>query len=382
MIGQHNLIDRGITVKQTMIKKMLAASLSATLALAPLVGNACTSFLLKGSDGGYAYGRTLEFGVPLKSQLITVPRDYGMKGVGVDGQYGSGLNWTSKYAVAGMNGFGVPEFIDGMNEKGLIGGVLNFPNSASYPVVAPADSSGSINSMQVVTYALTNFATVEEIKVGLQKIKVNGAKITVYGNQVPKAHYTFHDANGKSIVVEYLKGQLVITDNPVTVMTNDPPIQDQLKNIGNFANLSKVEKPALVINGATFAAPSSGNGLHGLPGDYLSPSRLIRAVFLSSSVPSTFTTTQMADAAWHILGSFDIPPGAVTLPASNPYGGGAGGYEVTEWSVVANNKAMTYSTKMYANTNIYTYDMKKMDMNAKEIKYYSLDKPTITVPVN
>jgi choloylglycine hydrolase len=369
-------------VKQTWIKKLLAASISTTLAFAPLASNACTSFLLKGSDGGYAYGRTLEFGIPLKSQQMAVPRAYAMQGVGVDGKYGSGLNWSAKYAAVGMNGFGVPEFIDGMNEKGLIGGVLNFPNSASYPIVPAADSSTSINSMQVVTYALTNFATVDEIKAGLPKIKVNGAKIAAYGNQEPKAHYTFHDANGKSIVVEYLKGQLVITDNPATVMTNDPPIQDQLKNIGNYSNLSKVEKPALVINGATFVAPSSGTGLHGMPGDYLSPSRLIRAVFLSSSVPTTFTTAQMADAAWHVLGSFDIPPGAVTLPASNPYGGGAGGYEVTEWSVVANNKNMTYSTKMYANTNIYTFDMKKMDMNAKEIKYYSLDKPTIAVQVN
>lgn len=50
----------------------------------------------------------------------------------------------------------------------------------------------------------------------------------------------------------------------MTVMTNDPPFQDQLNNIGKYVNLSKVEKPPLVINGATFAAPSSGNALHGL----------------------------------------------------------------------------------------------------------------------
>jgi choloylglycine hydrolase len=90
----------------------------------------------------------------------------------------------------------------------------------------------------------------------------------------------------------------------------------------------------------------------------------------------------MDSAAWHILGSFDIPPGSVTLPASNPYGGGAGGYEVTEWVVVANNKSMTYNVKMYENNNIYTFDMKKMDMNAKEIKYTKLDQPKLMVPVN
>ena len=369
-------------MKQKMIKKLVAASVSATLALAPMTGNACTSFLLKGNDGGYVYGRTLEFGMPLASQLTTIPRAYALKGIGADGKYGSGLNWNAKYAVAGMNALGLAEYVDGMNEKGLIGGMLNFPNSAAYQAVNAANSSESINSVQVLTYVLTNFATVDEIKAGLQKIKVNGAKLAVYGNRTPPVHYTFHDANGKSIVVEYMKGQLIITDNPVTVLTNDPPFQDQLNNIGNYSNLSKVEKPPVVINGATFPAPSSGNGLHGLPGDYLSPSRFIRAVFLSSSVPANFTTSQAAAAAWHILGSFDIPPGAVTLPASNPYGGGAGGYETTEWSVVANNKEMTYSVKMYENTNVYSYDLKKMDVNAKEIKYTKLDKPKMVVPVN
>ena len=363
-------------------KKIVAASVSATLAFTPLISNACTSFALKGSDGGYVYGRTMEFGMPLKSELITIPKNYALKGIGIDGQYGSGRGWSTKYAVAGMNPLGLPELVDGMNEKGLMGGVLNLPNSAQYQAVSSAESSESISSLQVLTYALTNFATVDEVKAGLQKIKVNGAKLAQYGNNTPLVHYTFHDANGKSIAVEYLKGQLTITDNPTTVMTNDPPFQDHLNEIGNYANLSNVEKPSVKINGATFKAPSSGTGLHGMPGDFLSPSRFIRALFLSNSVPSSFTNAQMSEAAWHILGSFDIPPGSVTLPASNPYGGGLGGYEVTEWSVVANNKNMTYSVKMYENTNIYVFDFKKFDVNAKAIKSTKLNQPKLTFPVN
>lgn len=365
-----------------MLKKIIAASVSVALAFAPMASHACTSFLLKGSDNGYVYGRTMEFGLPLKSELIMIPRNYAFKGIGTDGKYGSGNNWNGKYAVAGMNALGLVELVDGMNEKGLIGGMLNLPNSAEFQAVSAADSIKSISSLQMLTYVLTNFATVEEIKAGLQKIKVNGAKIALYGNNTPLVHYTFHDANGKSIAVEYVKGELSILDNPSTVMTNDPPMPDHLKSIGNYVNLSKVEKPPLVINGATFLAPSSGSGLHGLPGDYLSPSRFIRALFLSSSVPTQFTSTQMANAAWHILGSFDIPPGAVTLPSNNPYGGGVGGYEVTEWSVVANNKNMTYSVKMYENTNIYTFDLNKMNANAKEVLSLKLDKPLSIISVN
>lgn len=369
-------------MKHKLIKKILAVSVSVGLGIAPLASNACSSFLLKGADGGVAYGRSLEFGFPLNSQLTSIPRTFSMQGVGVDGKAGTGLNWTTKYAAVGMNAVGWPALVDGMNEKGLIGGMFNAPNSAVFQVVAPADSANSISSAQVVTYVLTNFASVSEIKAGLGNIKVNRSPVGAYNNQIAAVHFSFHDASGQSVVVEYLNGDLVVSDNPVGVLTNDPPFREQLNNIGNYLNLTKVEKPPLVINGATFSAPSSGSGLHGLPGDYLSPSRFVRAVFLSDAVPKSFTVEQMEAAAWHVLGSFDIPPGAVTLPATNPYGGGLGGYEVTEWSVVANNKSLTYNVKMYANTNIYTFDFKQMDLNAKEIKYQKLDRPMALISVN
>jgi choloylglycine hydrolase len=128
-------------MKHSWTKQILAASVSATLAFAPLISNACTSFMLKGSDGGSVYGRTMEFGMPLKSELITIPKNYALKGIGADGQYGSGRSWTTKYAVAGMNPLGLPELVDGMNEKGLMGGVLNLPNSAQYQAVSAAESA-------------------------------------------------------------------------------------------------------------------------------------------------------------------------------------------------------------------------------------------------
>ena len=221
-------------MKHSMLKKITVTSLTMSLLFAPIASNACTSFILKGSDGGVIYGRTMEFGMPLKSEITAIPRNYAAKGIGFDGKYGSGLNWTTKYAAVGMNPLGLPELVDGMNEKGLIGGVLNLPNSAEYQAVTQANSSESISSLQVLTYVLTNFATVDEVKAGLRKIKVNGAKIGLYNNNTPLVHYTFHDANGKSIVVEYIKGELQITDNPTGVMTNDPPFQDHLNNIGNY----------------------------------------------------------------------------------------------------------------------------------------------------
>ena len=365
-----------------MIKKILTIALASTFALSPMTGNTCTSFLLKGNDGGFVYGRTMEFGLPLKSQLTVIPRNYQAQGIGVDSKPGSGLNWTTKYAAVGMNGLGLPVLVDGMNEKGLVGGLLNAPNTAEYQKVSPADSANSIASVQMLMYALTNFATVSEVKVGFEKIKVNRSIIPAFHNQSAPVRMTLHDATGKSIVIEYLKGELVITDNPVTVMTNDPAFRDQLNSIGNYVNLTPVEKDPMVINGVAYVPPSSGSGLHGLPGDYLSPSRFIRALFLSKSAPTNVSTDQQTHTAWHILGSFDIPPGAISLPATNAYGGGAGGVEITEWTVVADNKNMMYYVKMFETTNVQSFDMKKIDFNAKDVKYYDLNKPHTYIPIN
>lgn len=342
----------------------------------------CTSFLLKASDGGAVYGRSMEFGMPLNSQLMISPRGYQYQGIGVDGKAGTGLNWTSKYAVAGMNILGLPTYADGMNEKGLVGGLLNAPFTAQYQDVSQADSANSINSSQILLFALTNFATVDEVKAGFEKIFVNRSTVAAYKNQTPPVRVPLHDANRNSIVIEYIKGKLVITDNPTHVCTNDPVLSEQFINIGNYANLTNIEQKPLVVNGTTYQSPSSGNGMHGLPGDYLSPSRFIRALFLSKSVPTSYNTEKMVNAAWHITGSFDIPPGAITLTADNPYGGGVDGIEITEWMIVADSKNLIYTVKMFESTNVYAFDLKKINSDAKDLTYLKLDKPQMPIQMN
>ena len=108
-----------------------AHSLVAALAAAGLGGltasplRACTSFVLRGSDGGRVYARTMEFGQPLNSQAVLIQRGTPLRGNGPDGGQGNGLAWTSRYAVVGLNALGLKDVVpDGMNEKGLAGGLM------------------------------------------------------------------------------------------------------------------------------------------------------------------------------------------------------------------------------------------------------------------
>lgn len=245
---------------------------------------ACTSLIVPTTEGSYVYGRTMEFGIPLKSEIMVTPRNYDFQGVGNDGKLGSGLGWKSKYAVTGMNALGQPIYVDGMNEKGMSGGLMNAPGTAVYQNPSPADSKNSIASYQMLVYALSNFATVEEVKKGFSQIFVNSSALGAYKGIV-QVRMQLHDAQGKSIVVEYLDGKLVIHDNPIGVTTNDPPFAWHLTNLGNYVNLTPVEHNAISIKGQKISPPSSGSGLAGIPGDMLSTSRFVRAVIYSSSAP-------------------------------------------------------------------------------------------------
>ena len=212
------------------LRSLCATSIAAVLAFSATAADACTSFLLKADSGEFVYGRTMEFALPLHSKLMVMPRNLDIQGIGPDGKDGSGLNFKTKYAATGMNGLDLPDFVDGINEKGLNGGMLYFPQLAEFQDVGAADAANSIAPHQLLTYILTQFATVDEVKAGLPKIKVNRAPLAVFKGPLP-IHVTVHDAAGNTIAIEYVKGELTIIDNPTGVMANSPSMQWHLDSL-------------------------------------------------------------------------------------------------------------------------------------------------------
>lgn len=354
--------------RKSPLRTLVASVLSGAVGLAMVAQQslACTSLVLATNDGGRIYGRTMEFGIPLHSQAMEMPRGIAHAGIGPDGTAGKGKSWASKYAVVGANVFGMPFYVDGMNEAGLAGGLLNAPNTAQYQDVPAGQEGNSIAPQQLLTYVLTNFATVGEVRDALPKMYVSNAPMKEWGG-VPRARMTLHDAAGGSIVVEYLAGQLVITDNVIGVMTNDPAFSWHLANIGNFANLSGLDKKPLTVKGKVFPPASSGNGLHGIPGSMLSSDRFVRAALFVLNTPTDVSTDVQRSRAWHIMNNFDIPYGSIYLEASSGYGGGANAYEFTEWTVVADLKNRTYHIRSFENPQIMTLDFKKFDVNGKTV---------------
>ena len=74
-------------------RRAMAAGIAMTLGLAQ-TAQACTSFLLRTSDGGAVYGRTMEFGFKLTSEAIVIPLRLAFAGTGPRGM--PGLIWQSR----------------------------------------------------------------------------------------------------------------------------------------------------------------------------------------------------------------------------------------------------------------------------------------------
>jgi choloylglycine hydrolase len=358
-------------------KSAIAVMLAGLLALQPAA--ACTSFLLDAADGGKVYGRTMEFGLDLHSQLVIVPRNLALTGTGPDGTAGAGLPWTTKYGVAGANGLGLPVVVDGVNEAGLAGGLLYLPDLAVYQDVAAADAKASIASYELLLYTLTSFATVAEARVGITKIKVNRSPQVVFKMPVP-VHMTLHDATGASIVVEYIDGALHIYDNPTSVMTNAPAFDWHLTNLNNYLGLSLTDPAPRKVGGIELASPSTGAGMLGIPGDMSSPSRFVRAFVYSHAAPVAKTSDGAVLTAFHLLDNFDIAPGTIRTEAGAKAGGGVAGIETTEWMAVADLKNRRYYMRTYDDYQTQVIDLKSAKLDASAMIFVPLDRPS--APVN
>lgn len=346
---------------------------------APALG--CTSVLLPAKDGGFVYGRTLEFGLSLKSQIIVVPRGLSVTGTGPEGNVGQGgLVWTTKYAATGANALGLPILVDGVNERGLAGGLFNFPGYADFQTVPPGKGDRSIASFELLSYILTNFATVDEVKAGLPQILVSGVKLAAFGNMVPPVHVSVHDATGKSLVIEYTDGgKLNLYDNPTHVLTNAPEFPFHLKNLSQYQYITANVVPPMKVGGTTLAAASSGDGMNGLPGGFLAPARFVRAYFAQANAPQLPTSAETVGLAFHIMNGFDLPPGSIgTSAAAGGEGGGVDGFETTEWTAATDLKNLRYHIRTYENQDVRVVDLKKAAEGLKAIKFIPLDqKPVV-----
>jgi choloylglycine hydrolase len=337
------------------------ATLIAAFTIATTPASACTGISLMAEDGAAIRGRTLEFGFPMRSNVLVVPAGKELSGTLPDGS--KGLVYTSRYAMVGANALGLPAFLDGINDQGLSVGLFYFPSYAKYTEVTQGNASHAIAPQEFGVWVLANFATVDEVREGLKDIVVVPTPAPGLGSPqgvVAGAHFFIQDRSGKSIAVEPVDGTLKVHDAPLGVMTNAPTYDWHMSNLQNYVNLSVKDVEQKNLGPVTLSAFGAGAGLLGMPGDFTPPSRFVRAAIYSQSAAPNATADDAVLSAFHILNQFDLPKGAVQNAAV-----GAAVDETTEWTSVADLKNLRWYYRTFGDQSIHMVDLRQAIEAAK-----------------
>ncbi len=328
--------------------------------------DACTGIRISTTDEVYFRGRTMEFASFIPSDVIVIPRGWECTGTAVSG--GSGLEWTSRYAVVGANGFGLPQVVDGVNEKGLSAAAFYFANYVEYQE-EPDDKSSVLAPYELCTWLLTNFSTVDEVMESIDQVVVPPVVLDEFGF-VPPLHFIVMDRSGDCIVLEHVEGELLIHDNPLGVITNSPTFDWHMTNLNNYVNISSVNSVPFELDGVEIRELGQGSGLLGIPGDFTPPSRFIRAVLFAVSAISADGSDEGVLQVFHILNQFDIPVGSCRRPADGSCT--AIQCEYTLWSSVSDLGRCRYYFRTYDNSRIRMVDLMALDPNHDEILSFSM----------
>ena len=327
--------------------------------------DACTSIRIKTEDGLVFYARSMEGAVDYQSKVTVVPKGTIYHGTLPDNS-SKGLTWTVKYGLVGMNAFGSPLMTDGMNEMGLAVGNLFFPDYADYEPFDPGKANITLSQYEVATWLLSSYATVAEVRQAMSEVRVvQGPK-----DVIAPVHFAVHDAQGNSLVIEYVKGKLHIYDNPLGVMTNSPPFDWMITYLSNFVNLSATNVPQIDLGGVVIKQFGQGSGLVGLPGDFSPPSRLVRMVAFTQLALPVKGPQAGLNLAMTIINNVDIPQGVVRDKREKGMI-----YDITQWAVVADLAGKKYYFRTHDNKNWRYIDLMKALQGAKGIQTIPLEVP-------
>ena len=318
----------------------------------------CTAATYKTKD--FYMGRTLDYEFSYGEEVTITPRSFPFA-------FRHGGTLDTHYAIIGMAHIadGYPLYYDAVNERGLGMAGLNFVGNAVYSAEKP--SARNVAQFEFIPWVLSQCAALDEARALLADINLTG---TPFSAQLPAAqlHWLIADSTG-AVTVESRADGLHIIDNPVGVMTNNPPLEYQLFNLSNYMALSEKQPENAFAPGLPLAAYSRGMGALGLPGDLSSMSRFVRVAFTKLHSVSGESEEESVGQFFHILGSVEQQRGCCEVKP--------GAYEITIYTSCWNAQRGVYYYTTYNNRAITAVDMHHENLDAHGlIRYPIMDEET------
>lgn len=313
----------------------------------------CTAATYKTKD--FYFGRTLDYEFSYGDEIAVMPRKYPLtfKHMPKNGEH---------YAIIGMaHGVdGFPLYYDAMNEKGLCVAGLNFVGNAKYS--KPEDGKDNVAQYEFIPWLLSQCSNVQAARKLLKNVNITD---DAFSDKLPVAqlHWLIADKD-ECITVESLKDGLKIYDNPVGVLTNNPPFDIQLFNLNNYMGLSAGKAENRFGAQIPLETYSRGMGALGLPGDLSSASRFVRVAFTRANSQSGSSESESVNQFFHILGSVSQQRGCCELDD--------GKYEITIYTSCCNASRGIYYYTTYENSRISAVDMHKENLDGTITLFYPL----------
>ena len=305
------------------------------------------------TDNHY-FGRNFDYEISYNERVTVTPRNYELKFRKTD-------DIKTHYAMIGMAA-GIDEYplyYDACNEKGLAIAGLNFAGNAVYREFE--EDMVNITPFELIPYLLGTCSSVSEAREALGKINLVNIN---FADELPLSprHWMISD-EVEAIVVEPLADGLKVYDNPVGVLTNNPPFDKQLFYLNNYRGLSN-KNPENTF-GVDLEEYSRGMGAIGLPGDLSSASRFAKVAFTRANSYSDNDEASSVGQFFHILGSVEQQNGCTFIDDPDLY-------EYTIYTSCYNtNRAILYY-RTYHNSQITAVDLNRENLDSSDLINYML----------
>lgn len=318
----------------------------------------CTAVTYHTKD--HYFGRNLDLEYSYSEAVTITPRNFSFSFRALPQQ-------ATHYAMIGMAMIaeGYPLYYDATNEFGLSMAGLNFPGNAVYQ--EPAKDADNVTPFEFIPWILGQCRSVSDVRQKLERINLVNIP---FSQEYPLSplHWIISDRK-ESITVEPLADGLKIYDNPIGILTNNPPFDFHMYHLSNYLNLTHEEPTNRFSEKITLTPYSRGMGAIGLPGDLSSSSRFIRAAFTKLNSQCDGSEEESVSQFFHILGSVAQQRGCVKIN---------GAFEKTVYSSCCNTDKGIYYYTTYENSQITAVYMDHEDLDGCKLVSYPLrTKPQI-----
>ncbi len=305
-------------------------------------------------NNNHYFGRTLDLEYSYGESVVIAPREFDFK-------LRCGQNSSKHYALIGIATLfeGYPLFYEGVNEEGLCVAALNFPHYAVYG--QPTKNALNLPSFEIIPYLLSNFKSVSEAKKLFENVNITDETFNEKFPSTP-LHWIVSDKK-ESYVLEQTEKGLAFIENPIGVLTNSPPIDIQLLNLNNYSGLSSKNNSENRAFKMAIKEYSAGLGAIGLPGDFSSMSRFVRASFLKSNSANYSDEASIVSQFFHIMSSVSIVDGSVLSDQ---------GSKKTVYTSCCNVDEGVYYYKTYENSQINAVRLSEELKNGRNVVVFPL----------